>query len=162
MGRYSNLKTNQVANLPGMRGFVGFSPAGPRLKDCPDSITIVLELPSKYMLANRDAGNSRLAAMLRAKDVKKHRRAALLAASLRLHDLQAAAPIWMAATIHAVFYFSTRRRRDRDNLVASLKHYLDGLADAGLVENDRGFATPIVSEEIDSEVPRVQITVTKA
>lgn len=45
-------------------------------------------------------------------------------------------PMWKAATVKCVFTFGDTRRRDKDNLLASMKAYFDGLADAGVVEND--------------------------
>jgi len=40
------------------------------------------------------------------------------------------------AELAPVFVFHVSRRRDRDNLAASLKAARDGIADAGLVAND--------------------------
>lgn len=45
-------------------------------------------------------------------------------------------PMWKAARVRCVFTFGDSRRRDKDNLLASMKAYFDGLADAGVVEND--------------------------
>jgi Holliday junction resolvase RusA-like endonuclease len=43
-----------------------------------------------------------------------------------------------AAIVEATFFVKVRRRRDPDNLIASLKPLLDGLVDAGvLVDDDR-------------------------
>ena len=49
-----------------------------------------------------------------------------------------------AATLEATFFVKTHRRRDPDNLLASLKPLVDGLVDAGvLVDDDRlTFAPP--------------------
>lgn len=38
--------------------------------------------------------------------------------------------------VEPVFFFTTNRRRDDDNLIASLKPMLDGLVDAGVVDDD--------------------------
>lgn len=48
------------------------------------------------------------------------------------------APQWKRATVQATFFFQTKRRHDKDNLLANLKPAFDGIADAGLVENDAG------------------------
>ena len=45
-----------------------------------------------------------------------------------------------AATIRATFYAPQKRKRDGDNHLAACKAYFDGLADAGVIENDAGFA----------------------
>jgi crossover junction endodeoxyribonuclease RusA len=45
-------------------------------------------------------------------------------------------------------YASDRRRRDADNLLASMKGHLDGLADAMGVDDRRFTPAPYVSDEI--------------
>ena len=59
----------------------------------------------------------------------------------------------------ARFFFKTRRRRDRDNLLASLKAAFDGLADAGLVADDSGLIHMPVEQYIDRADPRVELVV---
>lgn len=44
-----------------------------------------------------------------------------------------------AATIRATFYAPQNRKRDGDNHLAACKAYFDGLADAGVIDNDAGF-----------------------
>lgn len=50
--------------------------------------------------------------------------------------------------VEPTFIFTTNRRRDDDNLIASLKPVLDGIVDAGVVDDDSrdrlSLATPIV------------------
>lgn len=72
------------------------------------------------------------------------------------------APQWARATTQATFYLKVRREHDADNLAASLKAAWDGLADAGLVTNDKGFThlPPIVL--IDRVNPRVELCVEQA
>lgn len=48
-----------------------------------------------------------------------------------------APPRWKLARASATFYFRSNRRRDRDNLAASLKYVYDGFEDAGVVADDR-------------------------
>lgn len=74
-------------------------------------------------------------------------------------------PLWDRAEISAVFYVKDRRglKQDQDNAVASLKNYCDGIADAGVVVNDRCFVwkSPPVAFEADKiGRPRVEITIT--
>jgi crossover junction endodeoxyribonuclease RusA len=52
-----------------------------------------------------------------------------------------------------------KRRRDRDNLIASCKAYFDGLADAGLIANDSGFTLGPVVFGVDKEEPRIELEV---
>jgi crossover junction endodeoxyribonuclease RusA len=68
---------------------------------------------------------------------------------------------WPAATVLLKFYFKDKRRRDRDNLLASMKAAFDGLADAGLVVNDAAFAYMPVLTDVDKANPRVVVTVTE-
>jgi len=63
------------------------------------------------------------------------------------------------ARVTARFFFKTRRRRDRDNLLASLKPAFDGLADAGLVVDDSGLIHMPVEQHIDRTDPRVELVV---
>ena len=44
---------------------------------------------------------------------------------------------WKLAEVQSTWYLA--RRNDADNLIAWLKATNDGLADAGIVDNDRGF-----------------------
>ena len=48
-------------------------------------------------------------------------------------------PRWLSATVTVKWLIKDRRSiRDEDNIRASLKAYADGVADAGLIANDRG------------------------
>ena len=73
-------------------------------------------------------------------------------------------PRWGKAVYKAVFLFPDARRRDPDNCIASLKAYLDGIADAGLVANDCDL-WPVRPEIRQcariSRMPRVEITITE-
>ena len=66
---------------------------------------------------------------------------------------------WKAATVRVTFYFRDRRRRDRDNLLASLKAGFDGIADAGVVVNDSEFTYRPVVVEVDAKNPRVLVVI---
>ena len=56
-------------------------------------------------------------------------------------------------------FHTIKRRRDRDNLIASCKAYFDGLADAGLIANDSGFTLGPVVFGVDKEEPRIELEV---
>ena len=68
---------------------------------------------------------------------------------------------WPAATVDLTFYWPDKRRRDKDNAVASMKAALDGIADAGLVVNDEHFQPGKVDFQVDKSNPRVVITMRK-
>jgi Holliday junction resolvase RusA-like endonuclease len=65
-----------------------------------------------------------------------------------------------AASLQARFFFPDARKRDRDNLLAWLKAYIDGLADAEVVVNDAAFTFPPVEVHVDRDRPRVELVVT--
>ena len=69
--------------------------------------------------------------------------------------------LWTSATAQATFFHTTKRNRDKDNALASLKPAFDGFADAGVVFNDSGFTHLPVKFETDRENPRVEIRITK-
>jgi crossover junction endodeoxyribonuclease RusA len=55
---------------------------------------------------------------------------------------------WTGATVRIVYRLPTRRRRDRDNLLCSLKAAFDGVADAGLVVDDSAMTYLPVGVEV--------------
>lgn len=64
------------------------------------------------------------------------------------------------ADIVCVFYFKDKRRRDRDNLLASLKAAFDGIADAGIVSDDSSFRHQVEIGEPCAE-PYIEITISE-
>lgn len=67
---------------------------------------------------------------------------------------------WRSATTQATFYHKDSRRRDRDNLLASIKAGFDGLRDAGLLIDDDELTHLPVVREVDRSNPRVEIELT--
>lgn len=92
----------------------------------------------------------------KAKAAKAYREAANLTARAALGRWDV--PM-QQARVTARFFFVARRRRDRDNLLASLKAAFDGLADAGLVANDAGMTHMPTEIYIDADNPRVEIEI---
>ena len=62
------------------------------------------------------------------------------------------------ARVTCRFFFPDRRRRDRDNLLASLKAAFDGVADARVITNDAGMIHMPVELLVDRVNPRVEIS----
>lgn len=121
------------------------------------TITITLPLPHKNLSPNARchwAAKAKAAKMARY-DAK---RATLRA--IALLDLDGL-PLWKSATVQATFYKRTSHVTDSDNALASLKNAFDGLADAGLIANDRGLTHLPVKFAVDKNDPRVELTVTK-
>jgi crossover junction endodeoxyribonuclease RusA len=114
-------------------------------------LVIVLPLPHADL-----SPNARTHWRRKAQQVKQYRtRAYLEARSLLPHDWT---PL-TEATLYCRFYFGTRRRRDADNLLASMKAAFDGLRDAGVVQDDSQFTHWPVSMLLDKFQPRVEVQV---
>ncbi len=91
-------------------------------------IEVPLSLPPKEL-----SPNARVHWRVKAKFTKSARSIAACSAIIA-SDMQRLG--WKAARVKCVFTFGDKRQRDKDNLLASMKAYFDGLADAGVVEND--------------------------
>ena len=117
---------------------------------------IDLPLPHKLLHPN---GSTR-SHMARARHIKKARGDAKLAGIAARYDANQKQP-WKRATLAATFYVKHHQSMDEDGLIAWLKPYRDGLADAGIVENDRGFtnAKPVLVK--GAKHPRVEIVMTE-
>lgn len=72
-------------------------------------------------------------------------------------------PKWQAASVAAVFFVKDKRGTiaDADGRISSLKATMDGIADAGVIANDRGFEWKSIEHRIDKSNPRVEVTITK-
>jgi Holliday junction resolvase RusA-like endonuclease len=112
-------------------------------------MVIVLPLPPREL-----SPNARPHYMAKARAVKRYRETAYLLALAE----RPARPM-QAARVTSHFFFRTRRRRDRDNLLASLKPAFDGIADARVVANDAGMIHMPVEQYVDRIDPRVEIAV---
>lgn len=116
------------------------------------SVTISLPLPHRILHPN---GRTR-AHKWRSVVIKKERG---IAHSLAIAASANAKPRWKRATMESRWYFKTNARRDTDNLVAWAKAYIDGIADAGIVENDCGIVQLPPTIAVDKVNPRVEITI---
>ena len=111
------------------------------------SIRIVLPLPAKQL-----SPNARVCWQAKARAVKQYR-------SISFFVSQRFPSRWKAAEVESVFFFRDRRRRDRDNLLASLKAAFDGIASAGIVDDDASLTHLPVRLEVDRDAPRVEISI---
>ena len=116
---------------------------------------VELSLPPKELAPN---GRYHWAAKARA--TKSYRESARLAGLVALGGRTA--PRWRQATERALFFHPTSRRRDPDNLLASLKAAFDGLVDAGIIADDAGLTHLPPRQERDSDNPRVWISIVAA
>lgn len=65
------------------------------------------------------------------------------------------------ARVDVVAYHKTRNFRDRQNIIAILKHTIDGIEEAEVLENDAGLEWGPVDREKDAANPRVVLTITE-
>ena len=112
-------------------------------------MVIVLPLPPREL-----SPNARPHWAAKARAVRRYRETAYLSslAERRARPMR-------VAKVTARFFFRTRRRRDRDNLLASLKPAFDGIADAGIVTDDSAMVHMPVEQRVDRANPRVEIAV---
>jgi len=70
---------------------------------------------------------------------------------------------WKKCSVKAAFYFTTKRGRDIDNLIGSLKSTYDGLVDAGVVPDDSPeyMVREMPEVFIDRDYPRLELTITR-
>lgn len=114
---------------------------------------ITLPLPPKEL-----SPNARVHWRAKASKVKSYREAAKIEAMVAAHETGMDKPFsWVR--IKATFYHTQNRGRDADNALASLKSAFDGLADAGIVTNDRKITHEPVEFRVDREDPRVELEI---
>ena len=120
-----------------------------------DQITvtsITMSIPPRILSPNARPHWGRLAS------VKKRRRE-MVAMLARASMGQVDPPRWKQAELTPVFYWPSSRRRDRDNAQAMLKADIDGLVDAGLLDDDEGLLTMPAGMLVDKAAPRVVLVV---
>jgi len=117
-------------------------------------LTIIVPLPHRSLSPNARAHWRTVHSQK--KKAKNISRLSAIAAYITYKE----APRWKEATVHVKAYFKDRRSKwDRDNFIASLKATMDGIAEAGVMENDRGVHWGTVElSGIDKEYPRVELT----
>lgn len=121
-----------------------------------NQIVITVPLPAKSLNPNARPHWSQ-----KSRDAKFHRSVAKMEACKALvkYDKK---PLWKQAVVSCEAFYPTSRERDGDNFIASMKSTFDGLADAGIIENDSGFIhMPPVFSSARTSFPRVEITITK-
>ena len=119
-----------------------------------DGVIIVLPLPADELSPNARVHWAELA------EAKKKARRLAEAVTLQATSHLMQSPQWEKATFQITAYYNVHRDRDDDNLTASCKAYRDGIADAGIIQNDSGFEQLKPVLIIDKEAkPRIEITI---
>jgi crossover junction endodeoxyribonuclease RusA len=118
-----------------------------------NSITITIPIPHRAL-----SPNARTHWATKAKKVKAARGVAWWYAKV---DADWTPTHWTNAISTVVWYAKTATHPDPDNALAMLKPYFDGMADAGVLANDRNLAHNPIRFEKDRANPRVELTITK-
>lgn len=96
----------------------------------------------------------------------KNRKAQAWRTATRLLVLEAKVPALDRIVVRLDYWPKTNRRRDRDNLMAVVKHCIDGLRDARvIVDDDAGrvtFTPPEIHPPRDDRQPLWLLTVSEA
>ena len=133
-------------------------PAITESRDCGKSeFKVVLPLPSKYVSPN--GSHYHWASV--AKSKKAYREMAAAQAGLERMTIKDFKPFAKPCVrLHA--FYTSNRRRDADNLIASLKSGFDGLTDAGIWTDDHLIThlPPVMA--VDKTNPRIEIVVTES
>lgn len=123
-----------------------------------ESVTIILPLPVKVLQPNCTVATigSRFA---KAAAIKRYRRLAKEAVEAEHIDTGP----WEKISVQPIFFFATKRRRDLDNAIGSLKAAYDGVVDSSLVIDDDSvhMARCFPDFLIDKNHPRVELVITR-
>lgn len=112
-----------------------------------DTFTITIPWPGKYNNPNSRPPHW----AVKASHVSQARRDSFLACAA--HPKR---PIgWTRARVNVTAYHKTRRFKDPQNIIAALKASIDGIEDAGVIENDNGLEWGPVTRLKDRDNPRV-------
>ncbi len=114
-------------------------------------LVVTLPIPDACLSPNSRTHWAKLA-----KQKKQHREWSRIAAIDAMNTARFGKP-WPGAVVRAVFFHKVKRGRDGDNAIAMLKSYFDGIADAGVVNNDKSFLHTSPEFMIDKADPRVEI-----
>ena len=122
-------------------------------------MALTFQLP----LADRSLSpNARPHWAVKAKAKKLARALASKEAGRVLCEARMEPPRWCKAGMKAVFFLLPKQQQpDPDNIMAMLKPYIDGLADAGIVANDKNLWPERPEVRRVERLPRVEITITE-
>lgn len=116
-----------------------------------NSITVTFPLPERAV-----SQNGRKGIWAKAAATKKQR----TDAGIECLKATEYAPRWKRATLGIKAFFKDGNHPDPMNFIGSLKATIDGIEDAGIVEDDKGLwpLRPVFAT--DKENPRVELTIT--
>lgn len=119
------------------------------------SVTVTIPVPHRSL-----SPNARAYWAVKAKHKQNARHTAQI---LTLKETKCSIHNWPTASVAVVWFARTASglRMDHDNIIGSLKGTIDGIADAGLLADDRGVTWLPPRVEVDKLNPRIEITITK-
>jgi len=122
----------------------------------PRTLTIVLPLPARVLSPNvKSHWGSKAAAVKQAReDAKLATIAAAIDSKITWKQLE-------KATMQGTWHKRTKHISDDDNANASLKAYRDGIADAGIVSDDRHISMLPPVQLVDKDNPRLVVVITE-
>ncbi len=126
-------------------------------EDC-ESFKIALPVPVKVLSPNCTVGSIG-GRFMKASAVERHRKLAKEA----IEDAEIESMPWGCVLVDVEIFYSTKRTRDEDNSMGSLKSYYDGIVDSGLVADDDKINMTRTMPKLlfDMKSPRVEITLTR-
>lgn len=102
--------------------------------------------------------NGRAHFLTKSKATNAYRRAAW---AITREAVKGQPPRWKRANVLVRAYFKTASFPDPDNLIASLKACFDGIADAGVIANDKDLWPLRPQFAKDAQNPRIELTITE-
>ena len=121
-----------------------------------DSITITVPIPKSNPNSNF-AGWAAKAAQKK-QDRETAKQEAMIAVA-ELGDWQAYGFPWKFASVGVHWYHKTSNHKDRDNIISSLKHTIDGIRLAGILVDDDELTWCSPVRLTDKSNPRVEIVI---
>jgi len=123
-------------------------------------MTITLPIPDRRISPNARRGQSRAAAIAKARLVRQHRSRAkiLTLEAIGTHYHAAGLPVPTFAGYTLAHFFKTSAWRDDDNADGACKAYRDGIADALGIDDRQLPKLALSAIAKDATNPRVEIT----
>ncbi len=117
---------------------------------------VTLPLPDRGLSPNERTHWGRLSKLK-----KSHRRAAYYAARHAMNEQGISGIPWVRCSVQVYWFAKRKPFPDGDNATAILKSVFDGIADSGIVKNDKRFIHQPVLFRWDKLDPRVEIRLRK-
>jgi Holliday junction resolvase RusA-like endonuclease len=119
------------------------------------TLTLQLPLPAAALRSNGSFGK----AWTYRDAFRKAKAQAVAEAERVLSDLGIHAPGWERASYVITQFHSSPQRLDPDNLIACCKAYLDAVATAGIIKNDKNLFPERPRFERVARLPRIEISI---